>query len=64
MRANNQCREFGMPQIGQRVGVKGQPGLFAVIRVQRQARTVDLKLIGLTGVVLMKVQWTSLRFQD
>jgi hypothetical protein len=49
---NKGSGETRIPRIGERVGINGHHGLFAVIRVYRDRETADLKLRGRSGTVL------------
>ena len=44
---------------GERVIVRGHEGLFAVLSVNHGLKTVDIRLIGRTGVVLRSIKWES-----
>lgn len=51
-----------VPRRGERVTLKGESGIFAVLRIHNQLQTVDLKLIGRTGAVLKDIRWEALSF--
>ncbi len=51
-----------VPKRGERVTLKGQGGIFAVLRIHNELQTVDLKLIGRTGSVLKDIRWEVLSF--
>jgi hypothetical protein len=51
-----------VPRRGERVTLKGENGIFAVLRIHNQLQTVDLKLIGRTGSVLKDIRWEALSF--
>jgi hypothetical protein len=51
-----------VPKRGERVALKGQGGIFAVLRIHNDLQTVDLKLIGRTGSVLKDIPWEVLSF--
>jgi hypothetical protein len=51
-----------VPKRGERVALKGEHGIFAVLKIHNQLQTVDLKLIGRTGSVLKDIRWEALSF--
>jgi hypothetical protein len=59
---NINTRSGRVPKRGERVTLKGQGGIFAVLRIHNELRTVDLKLIGRTGTVLKDIRWEVLSF--
>ena len=53
-----------IPVKGDRISALGQEGLFRVFRVHENPDTVDLKLVGGTGLVLKGIPWGVLTFLD
>ena len=53
-----------IPVKGNRISALGQEGMFQVFRVHENPDTVDLKLVGGTGLVLKGIPWDVLTFLD
>jgi hypothetical protein len=53
-----------IPAKGDRISALGQEGMFQVFRVHENPETVDLKLVGGTGLVLKGIHWDVLTFLD
>lgn len=49
---------------GDRISALGQEGMFRVFRVHENPDTVDLKLMGGSGLVLKGILWGVLTFLD
>ena len=52
---NMNTKSGRVPKRGERVTLKGQGGIFAVLTIHNDLHTVDLKLIGRTGSVLKDI---------
>jgi hypothetical protein len=59
---NMNTKSGRVPKRGERVTLKGQGGIFAVLTIHNDLHTVDLKLIGRTGSVLKDIPWEVLSF--
>jgi hypothetical protein len=53
-----------IPIKGDRISALGQDGMFRVFLVHENPDTVDLKLVGGTGLVLKGIPWGVLTFLD
>ena len=51
-----------VPQRGDDVGVQGHQGVFTVVHVFAESRTVTLELKGATSQVVNGVPWSTLTF--